>query len=161
VNETFSRLDALGVPAPDRLHVLTLASVIQKESGPDTADMNKIARVFLNRIDEGMPFQSDATVAYGAGVTGTVWTTDEQRADESNIYNTYVHLGPPPGPISNPGEDAISGARNPADGNWLYFVAVNLATGETIFSDTYEEHLRAVDQLQDWCAKSENASYCA
>jgi UPF0755 protein len=117
--------------------------------------------VFLNRIDEGMPFQSDATVAYGAGVTGTVWTTDEQRADESNIYNTYVHLGPPPGPISNPGEDAIAGARNPADGNWLYFVAVDLATGETIFSDTYEEHLRAVDQLQDWCAKSENASYCA
>ena len=94
VNETFSRLDALGVPAAERLQVLTLASVIQKESGPDTADMNKISRVFLNRIDEGMPFQSDATVAYGAGVTGTVWTTDEQRADESNIYNTYVHLGP-------------------------------------------------------------------
>ncbi|WP_457098663.1 endolytic transglycosylase MltG [Microbacterium sp. P5_E9] len=161
VNETFARLDALGVPESDRLQVLTLASVIQKESGPDTADMNKIARVFLNRIDEGMPFQSDATVAYGAGVTGTVWTTDEQRADESNIYNTYVHLGLPPGPISNPGEDAITGARNPADGNWLYFVAVNLATGETIFSDTYNEHLKAVDQLREWCAKSENASYCA
>ena len=161
VNETFARLDALGVPASERLSVLTLASVIQKESGPDTADMNKIARVFLNRIDDGMPFQSDATVAYGAGVTGTVWTTDEQRADESNIYNTYVHPGLPPGPISNPGEAAILGARNPADGNWLYFVAVNLATGETTFSATYEEHLRAVDQLQDWCAKSENAPYCA
>ena len=160
VNETFARLDALGVPASERLQVLTLASVIQKESGPDTADMNKIARVFLNRIDQGMPLQSDATVAYGAGITGTVWTTDEQRADASNIYNTYVHPGLPPGPISNPGEDAIAGARNPADGDWLYFVAVDLATGETTFSATYAEHLRAVDQLQDWCAKSENASYC-
>ena len=160
VNETFSRLDALGVPAADRLQVLTLASVIQKESGPNTADMNKISRVFLNRIDQGMPLQSDATVAYGAGVTGTVWTTDEQRADASNIYNTYVHTGLPPGPISNPGEDAITAARNPADGDWLYFVAVNLATGETTFSATYDEHLKAVQQLQDWCAQSENASYC-
>ncbi len=90
------------MPAAERLQVLTLASVIQKESGPDTADMNKIARVFLNRIDQGMPLQSDATVAYGAGITGTVWTTDEQRADASNIYNTYVHTGTPAGPDQQP-----------------------------------------------------------
>ena len=160
INETFSRLDALGVPESERLKTLTLASVIQKESGPVTTDMNKIARVFLNRIDQGMPLQSDATVAYGAGLKGTVWTTEEQRADASNIYNTYAHTGLPPGPISNPGEDAIKAARDPAAGNWLYFVAVNLATGETTFSDTYDEHLKAVRQLQAWCAKSENAPYC-
>ncbi|MFT4229886.1 MAG: endolytic transglycosylase MltG, partial [Microbacterium sp.] len=98
VDEMFERLDALGVPEDERLSILTLASIIQKESGPDVADMPKIARVFLNRIADGMLLQSDATVAYGAGLEGTVWTTEEQRADADNIYNTYVHEGLPPGP---------------------------------------------------------------
>ncbi|MFT4213085.1 MAG: endolytic transglycosylase MltG [Microbacterium sp.] len=159
VDEMFSRLDALGVAESDRLEVLTLASIVQKEAG-STDDMPKIARVFLNRIADGMPLQSDATVAYGAGLSGTVWTTEEERADTSNIYNTYVITGLPPGPISLPGEDAISAAINPADGSWLYFVAVNLQTGETVFSDTYEEHEAAVAELQAWCAESENAAYC-
>lgn len=160
VDETFSRLDALGVAPADRFHILTLAGLVQKESGPSEEDMRKIARVFLNRVAADMPMQSDATVAYGAGITGTVWTTDEERADASNPYNTYVHLGLPPGPISNPGEAAIKAAISPADGTWLYFVAVNLETGETIFSDTYEEHEVAVKQMQDWCAVPANASYC-
>ncbi len=159
VDEMFSRLDALGVAESDRLSVLTLASIVQKEAG-SADDMPKIARVFLNRIDDGMPLQSDATVAYGAGLTGTVWTTEDERNDTSNIYNTYVITGLPPGPISLPGEDAISSAMNPSDGSWLYFVAVNLQTGETVFSDTYAEHEEAVVQLQAWCAESENAAYC-
>ncbi|MFT4306785.1 MAG: endolytic transglycosylase MltG [Microbacterium sp.] len=159
VDEMFSRLDALGVAESDRLEVLTLASIVQKEAG-STDDMPKIARVFLNRIADGMPLQSDATVAYGAGLTGTVWTTEEEREDTSNIYNTYVITGLPPGPISLPGEDAIDAALNPADGSWLYFVAVNLQTGETVFSDTYEEHEAAVAEMQAWCAESENAAYC-
>lgn len=161
VDETFSRLDKLGVAEEDRYDVLTLAALIQKESGPSTEDMRKISRVFLNRIDDGMLLQSDATVAYGAGSSGTVWTTPEQRGDESNIYNTYVHLGLPAGPISLPGEDAIEAATNPADGTWLYFVAVDLRTGETIFSNTYAEHLVAVKQMQNWCKVEENKPYCA
>lgn len=160
VDETSARLDAFGVAPEDRQRVLTLAGLVQKESGPLQEDMRRIARVFLNRVDQGMLLQSDATVAYGAGITGTVWTTDEERADESNPYNTYVHLGMPPGPISSPGEDAIEAALNPADGPWLYFVAVDLATGETTFSETLDEHMAAVEQLQDWCAREENASYC-
>ncbi len=161
VDETFSRLDKLGVAVDDRYDVLTLAALIQKESGPSTEDMRKIARVFLNRIDDDMLLQSDATVAYGAGSSGTVWTTPEQRADESNIYNTYAHKGLPAGPISLPGEDAIEAAINPADGTWLYFVAVDLRTGETIFSDTYDQHLVAVKQMQDWCKVADNKPYCA
>lgn len=161
VTETFSRLDALGVPEADRQQVLTLAALVQKESGPSIEDMHKIARVFLNRVAEGMPLQSDATVAYGAGITGTVWTTDAERGDESNPYNTYVHLGMPIGPISNPGEHAIEAAMSPAAGDWLYFVAVDLRTGETAFSATYEEHLAAVERLEQWCAQQENESYCA
>lgn len=160
VDETFSRLARVGVTPQNSLPVLTLAGLVQKESGPSTDDMAKIARVFLNRVDQGMLLQSDATVAYGAGTTGTVWTTPEERADQTNIYNTYVHEGLPPGPISNPGEDAIAAAIAPAAGDWLYFVAVNLQTGETAFSKTYEQHLAAVEQLDQWCSQSANASYC-
>lgn len=161
VDETYSRLDALGVSEQDRFRTLTLAALVQKESGPSAEDMRKIARVFLNRIDIDMPLQSDATVAYGAGITGTVWTTPEQREDASNLYNTYAHMGLPVGPISLPGEPALKAAINPADGSWLYFVAVDLRTGETLFSNTYDEHLKAVDQLDKWCRVEENKPYCA
>lgn len=161
VDETFTRLDALGVAEADRFRILTLAALVQKESGPSQEDMRKIARVFLNRIDDGMLLQSDATVAYGAGITGTVWTTPEQRADTANLYNTYAHPGLPVGPISLPGEQALEAAIGPADGTWMYFVAVDLRTGETLFSDTYEQHLVAVDQLDDWCRVEENKPYCA
>ncbi|MFT4260118.1 endolytic transglycosylase MltG [Microbacterium sp.] len=161
VDETYTRLDALGVAEQDRFRILTLAALVQKESGPSAEDMRKIARVFLNRIDIDMLLQSDATVAYGAGITGTVWTTPEQREDASNLYNTYVHHGLPAGPISLPGEEALKAAIDPADGSWLYFVAVDLRTGETLFSDTYEQHLDAVDQLDAWCRVDENKPYCA
>ena len=69
-----------------------------------------------------MHLQSDATVAYGTGNTHTVWTTDAERADASNTYNTYAQRRLPVGPIANPGDVAINGAVNPADGTWLFFV---------------------------------------
>jgi len=160
VDEMFSRLDAAGVAPEDRLRVLTLAGLVQREAGSD-ADMPKIARVFLNRIDQGMLLQSDATVAYGTGNTHTVWTTGAERNDPSNPYNTYVHPGLPVGPIGLPGEAAIDAALHPADGPWLFFVPVNLKTGETVFSTTAAEHDAAVKQLQAWCrASDENAAYC-
>ena len=61
-----------------------------------------------------------------------------------------------------PGQAALDAVAHPAEGPWLFFVAVNLATGETVFSETVEEHEAAVDQLYAWCeASDENASYCA
>ena len=78
-----------------------------------------------------------------------------------NPYNTYANPGLPIGPIGNPGDVAIDAALHPADGPWLFFVTVNLDTGETVFSTTVDEHEAAVAQLQDWCAASEeNAAYC-
>ena len=137
-----------------------MAALVQREAG-STADMPKIARVFFNRIDKGMLLQSDATVAYGTGHTNTVWTTAAERADPNNLYNTYVHAGLPYGPIGNPGEDAIKAAIAPADGPWLYFVPINLQSGETVFSETLAQHNAAVAQLHAWCqASPENASYC-
>ncbi|UFS60282.1 endolytic transglycosylase MltG [Subtercola endophyticus] len=146
VDRAFQSLDAAGVAPADREKVLTMASIIQKEGG-STDDFYKVSRVFANRIADGMPLQSDATVAYGTG-SKEVDTTDAQRNDESNKYNTYVIQGLPIGPISNPGDDAIKAALNPADGTWLYFVTVNLDTGLTCFSDNLDEHNAAVQLYQ-------------
>lgn len=151
VNRAFQSLDAAGVAPDDRFRVLTLAALIQKEAGSND-DMYKVSRVFLNRIDQGMNLQSDATVAYGAGHTN-VETTQAERDDASNPYNTYANPGLPVGPISNPGDVAIDAALHPADGPWLYFVTVNLDTGETVFSTTEAEHDAAVQQLQEWWAE--------
>ena len=162
VDTMFEKLDAAGVAPENRFAVLNMAALVQRESGPDAADMAKIARVFQNRLDRGMLLQSDATVAYGTGNTHTVWTEPEERADASNPYNTYANPGMPIGPIGLPGLDAINSAISPAEGDWLYFVPINLKTGETVFSNTLGEHDKAVAQLQKWCRESdENAAYCA
>lgn len=162
VTEALTRLDNAGVAPENRFQTVVLASIIQREAGQNVDDMAKIGRVFLNRIAQGMHLESDATVAYGTGNTHTVWTTDAERADASNPYNTYANPGYPIGPIGNPGDAAINGAVNPAEGAWLFFVPINLKTGETVFSETADQHAAAVAQLKAWCRESaENASYCA
>ena len=147
VNRMSTELKKFGVSDSDRHKVLTMASIIQKEARL-TPDFYKVSRVFYNRIDQGMHLQSDATVSYGSG-GNTVTTTDAERAD-GNGYNTYVHAGLPIGPIGAPGATAIDAALHPASGSWLYFCAVNLKTGETVFSTSYAEHGRAVKQWQQW-----------
>lgn len=142
-------LAAAGVKEADQERTIVFASLVQKEAGL-AADYPKVARVFQNRLDQGMKLQSDATVAYGTGNTHTVTTTDAERADASNEYNTYVHEGLPPAPISNPGDIAIKAVTAPAAGKWLYFVTVDLESGKTVFSDTYDQHLVAVEQFQSW-----------
>ena len=107
--------------------VLTLASIIQREAGPSVDDMHKIARVFQNRLDQGMHLQSDATVAYGTGNTAHgVDDADAERADASNPYNTYANPGCRSARSGCPGDAAIDARLHPADGPWLYFVPVNL-----------------------------------
>jgi UPF0755 protein len=149
VDRSFKALDAAGVAPADRWKTVVLASLVQREAGL-APDYPKVSRVFLNRLAIGMLLQSDATVAYGTGHTNIVTTTNAERADASNPYNTYVHPGLPPGPISNPGDLAINAALHPADGTWLYFVTWNLKTGETIFSTTIAEHNAAVAKWQQW-----------
>jgi UPF0755 protein len=148
VKRMFTALDDAGVAKADRQRVLTLASVVQKEgNGRDDA---KVARVFLNRIKKGMPLQSDATVTYGAGGS-TVVPTKQQYAAK-NGYNTYLRTGLPVGPISSPGDLAIRAATHPATGSWLFFVTVDLETGETIFSTTDKQHEKAAAQFRRWLA---------
>lgn len=161
VDEMFTRLDAAGVSPEDRHRVLTMASMIQREAGSNPDDFYKVSRVFQNRLDDGWNLESDATVGYGADTLDTVFTTDEDRADASNPYNTYANPGLPIGPIGLPGDLAIDAALNPVEGPWFFFVTINLATGETVFSETIDEHESAVAILREWCnASVENGTYC-
>lgn len=129
--------------------IITVASLLEREAQRDE-DFPKVARVLYNRLDEGMPLQLDSTVQYVSKRKGDVFTTPEERADPS-AYNTYKHPGLPPGPIGSPGEKTIEAALNPAEGTWLYFVTVNLETGETVFSNSNDEHSQAVARLQEYC----------
>jgi UPF0755 protein len=156
-----SRLFDLGVTAANKHAILTMASIVQREAGSNLDDFAKVARVFYNRLDDGWKLQSDATVTYGTGNFDSVWTTDAERADADNPYNTYVHDGLPVGPIGAPGQVALEAAVNPPAGPWYFFVPINLKTGETKFSVTAAEHSAGVRKLKAWCAASkENAAYC-
>jgi UPF0755 protein len=154
VDRMFQSLDAAGVPVERRHEIVTKASLLQREARiPD--DFYRVSRVIDNRIADGMPLQFDSTAHYGAGSDlSSVFTTDAERADD-NPYNTYVIQGLPVGPISAPGDLAVDAAMHPVDGNWRYFVTVDLDSGETVFSDTYGQHEQAVEQLQAWCAANE------
>lgn len=147
VDRTEAELAQYDISLKDSLDVINLAALIQDEARL-TEDFFKVSRVFQNRLNIGMLLQSDATVNYGTDGK-TVTTTDAQRADR-NPYNTYLFKGLPVGPISNPGELAIEAALRPADGDWLYFVTVNLKTGETKFSVTLAEHERAAQEFYAW-----------
>ena len=144
----------------DRQDVLIVASIIEREVFR-SEDRAKVARVFYNRLKKGMPLQSDATVAYAVKKTGTIWTTAAERKNKSP-YNTYLHKGLPPGPITAPAKAALEAAVNPEEGDWLYFVPVNLDTGETKFTNNYDDHLKALAELQAWCLQSaENKKKCS
>lgn len=157
VDRTVQSLDTAGVPTDQRERILTVASIIQREAR-FTADFYKVSRVIENRLapenDETHGFlQMDSTAQYGYNEInkGTASSSAEALADD-NPWNTYLHPGLPVGPIANPGDLAIDAAMHPADGPWLYFVTVNLDTGETVFTNTYAEHEKAVAQWQEWCA---------
>lgn len=157
VDQAVQSLDAAGVPVDERQRILTIASIIQREAR-ETDDFYKVSRVIQNRLQPGNPetfgkLQMDSTAQYGYEEMhdGTVSTSAEALEDD-NPWNTYKIEGLPAGPIANPGDVAIDAAMNPVEGTWLYFVTVNLETGETVFTDTYAQHQKAIEQWQQWCA---------
>lgn len=129
--------------------VLTIASLVQAEV-PDPSDQARVARVLYNRLHAGMKLQLDSTVHYVTGRNGSVFTTSAERAVTSP-YNTYLVTGLPPTPIDSPGQSALRAATNPAAGPWLYYVTVNLDTGETLFATTAAGQEANRRQLQSWC----------
>ena len=160
VDRTHESLDEAGVPPEDAQRVLTIASIIQREARTD--DFSKVSRVIQNRLDIDMKLQMDSTAQYGYGTlhAGAVSSSAEALADQ-NPWNTYANTGLPVTPIASSSDAAIDAAMHPADGPWLYFVTVNLANGETQFSETYEEHLAGVEKWRAWCRDHPDNSGCA
>lgn len=124
--------------------VLTLASIVEKETGL-AAERPLIARVFLNRLREGMKLQTDPTVIYGLkAFKGNLTRPD---LTTPTPYNTYLIAGLPPGPIASPGRAAIQAVMAPAaGGDYYYFVSKN--DGSHYFSKSLPEHNRAVARFQ-------------
>ncbi len=145
-----TKAEAVGMTPEE---VLTTASILEFEASRDE-DYPKVARAIYNRLDKGMPLQSDATVAYANDKSGTVYTSDAERALDSP-YNTYKNTGLPPGPIGSPGEKTIRAALSPSSGDQLFWVVVNLRTGETRYADSYAGHLKNVALFRKYCQTSD------
>ena len=131
---------AAGIPIQTPEQLLTLASIIEKETGK-ASERPEIAGVFARRLRLGMRLQTDPTVIYGMG---SQYDGNIRRSDltTDTPYNTYTRAGLPPTPIAMPGRAALFAAANPADGDTLYFVA--RGDGSHVFSATLAEHNRAV-----------------
>ncbi|WP_433136543.1 endolytic transglycosylase MltG [Actinomadura nitritigenes] len=135
------------------LKLLTLASLAQAEGGKPS-DLPKISRVIYNRVKNGMALQFDTTVLYALNKR----TLDVRNRDlqVDSPYNTYKHKGLPPGPICNPGPDAIEAALAPAPGDWLYFVATDPTHKVTKFASTDAERQRLEQEFREWQKKHPN-----
>ena len=159
VSQTVTRLKELKVPKEDYQKVLIKASIVEREVNKEQY-YGQVARVIENRLTQtdgethGL-LQMDSTVQYGLGRDGGI-PSEAENQDASNPYNTYVHQGLPPGPIGNPDEAAIKAVLNPPAGSWLYFVTVNLKTGETLFASTNEEQKANTKKLSDYCNKNKD-----
>jgi UPF0755 protein len=118
--------------------IVTMASLIEKEVRTEE-DMKIVSGIFWDRIKNGEPLQSCATLAYILGIDKKQYSLEDTKA--SSPYNTYRYRGLPPGPIANPGLRAIKAAIYPRATQYNYFLS-DLATGQTIYSKTLEEHNR-------------------
>lgn len=147
VDRMEAELESFGLELKESHDLLSLAALIQAE-GKHKEDFFKISRVFANRLEKGMLLQSDPSVKYR--YQGEQSNFTDGVKDASNPFNTYIYKGIPVGPVGNPGSLAIEAALRPADGNWLFFVAINLKTGETVFSETLAEHEKAAERYRQW-----------
>ncbi|MGV2287711.1 endolytic transglycosylase MltG [Trinickia sp. YCB016] len=141
LNEAWSGR-AAGLPYKTPYEALIMASLIEKETGK-AGDRPLVAAVFDNRLRMGMPLQTDPTVIYGMGdaYAGHLKKRDLQT---DTPYNTYTRTGLPPTPIALPGAASLQAAMNPAPSSALYFVS--RGDGSSQFSDTLDDHNKAVDK---------------
>ena len=121
--------------------LLSIASLVEKE-GAKTEDRKKIAGVFYNRLNAGMPLQSNIAILYAQGKLGQKISLADDAGIDTTIdspYNVYTHLGLMPGPVDSPSLDAIEASVNQTKSDYLYFVA-NVEDGKVYFATTKEEH---------------------
>lgn len=147
VARTVKRLKKLDLPESEWEDTLRMASIIQSEGKEKYfAD---ISSVIHNRLANGWRLEMDSTVHYKFGTRADATTTASERADE-NEWNTYKITGLPKTPISAPSLKAVEAAINPSDTDYMFFVTVNLKTGETKFATTLDEHNVNVKEFQKY-----------
>jgi len=117
--------------------IITMASIIQKEVRSED-DMKIVSGIFWNRLNSGQALESCATLAYILGENKPQYSLEDTKI--VSPYNTYQNQGLPPGPISNPGLNAIIAAVYPTKTDYFYFLS-RFDNGETVFSETYDDHL--------------------
>jgi UPF0755 protein len=144
-----SEAEKLGLKDP--WQVITVASLVQAE-GKTTDDFRKMAEVVYNRISPtntqtNQYLQFDSTYNYLKGQSN-IHISESEITHNHNPYNTYTNKGLPPGPIGNPGQDALSAALNPTHDGWFYFVATD-GMDKTQFAKTYPEFLKLKAQFND------------
>lgn len=141
---------ATALPFADPQQALTMASIVEKETGRGD-ERDKVAAVFINRLRKNMRLQSDPTIIYGvAGGAGALGRPILQSdITQKTAYNTYQIDGLPPTPIANPGRAAIEATLNPAPTQDLYFV-LDGPTGKSTFSSNLKDHNAAVARLRQW-----------
>lgn len=134
-------------PGWTRHQIVTLGSIIEKETGAGF-ERPQISSVFHNRLKKKMRLQTDPTVIYARLLRTGQYRLSISRGDlqTDHPYNTYKRKGLPPGPISNPGIEALKAAVRPADTDYLYFVSKN--DGTHVFSKNYKDHSTAVTSYQ-------------
>ncbi len=136
-----SRIEALGEPTSQgvllNLHDrLTLASIVEREVR-SAETMRNVADIFYKRLDIGMALQSDATINYVTNGDDPSVSAEDLQTD--SLYNTYKYPGLPPGPISNPGMNALRAVWNPAENPYYYFLTD--AEGNIYYAKTHDEHV--------------------
>jgi UPF0755 protein len=133
-----------GLPLADAYEALTLASIVEKETGLPS-ERARIAGVFVTRLRRNMRLQTDPTVIYGLGAAydGNIRDRD-LRTDTP--YNTYTRSGLPPTPIALPSREAIEAATRPLETGDIFFVATGIGDGSHVFSATLEDHNAAVQR---------------
>ncbi|HEX5160212.1 MAG TPA: endolytic transglycosylase MltG [Steroidobacteraceae bacterium] len=144
LEEAWSRR-AAGLPLGNAYEALTLASIVEKETGL-ASERPRIAGVFITRLRRHMRLQTDPTVIYGLGETydGNIRKRDLQT---DTPYNTYTRAGLPPTPIALPSREALDAVVNPLETGDIFFVATGLGDGSHVFSATLEEHNAAIARL--------------
>lgn len=140
----YSQIANMGMSVND---ILTMASLVEKEGATDD-DREMIASVFYNRLNTGMPLQSNIAILYAMDKLGEKTTLAEDAGIDTNIdspYNIYQNPGLMPGPVDSPSLSAILATIKPASTDYLYFVA-DVTTGAVYFSETFEQHSAYVEE---------------
>lgn len=126
--------------------VVVLASLVEREAQLDS-ERGRIAGVYINRLEKGMPLQCDATIQYALGKPKAVLSYEDLKL--RSPYNTYLYTGLPPGPIASMGKKSLLAAMAPTPSDYLYYVRDDIkGDGSHVFTRSYAEHLDACQRYQ-------------